>query len=81
MSDFNLFTLFKKNNTNELHLFHSKLESSCKVKQDSICKKMTYNEKSETVFTCKDENYARTKCAELGRQVCGTCASNLYADY
>lgn len=79
---YNLFTLFKKNNTEELHLFNSeKVPDTCNVRNQSICNKMSYDEKSETIFVCKDENTARTKCAELGRQVCGICVSNLYADY
>lgn len=82
MSDFNLFSLLEKNNTKELHLFHSRLSNSaCNALNDSICNKMTLSENSKTIFSCKDENEARKKCAELGRQVCGTCVSNLYADY
>lgn len=32
-------------------------------------------------FTCENENGARMKVAEIGRQVCGDCISHLYETY
>jgi hypothetical protein len=31
------------------------------------------------IFTCKDEQEARLKCATIGREVCGVCISSIYA--
>jgi len=80
MSDYNLFTL-KKNDSGQLHLFRSKknLKGDYNSENQSICNKMEFKKGSE--FLGKSEQFARTKCAELGRAVCGTCVSNLYADY
>ena len=80
MSTFNLFTL-KQNDKGQLHLFKSKkdLNSSCSTESQSICKKMEYEKGYK--FLCNTDKDARTKCAEIGRPVCGTCVSNLYGDH
>ena len=80
MNDFNLYTL-KQNDKDQLHLFRSKkgLNNSCTAEIQSICKKMKH--KAESVYSCKPEEFIRTKCAEIGRPVCGICVSNLYGDH
>jgi hypothetical protein len=76
------YTLKKKNDTGELHLFKGKMtEKSCTSEKTSICKMMDKAESEKNIFTCKDEDTAREKCAEIGRDVCGVCVSNLYASY
>jgi hypothetical protein len=42
---------------------------------------MAKTQSAENIFTCKDEQEAREECAGLGRHVCGTCVSHLYASY
>lgn len=80
MSDYNLYTL-KENDQEQFHLFKSRreLDGSCSARSKSICKKMDHKRASK--FTCKSEKEARLKCAEIGKSVCGTCVSHLYADY
>lgn len=83
MADYNLFSLLKRKDTGVLHLFHSRLNgNACLVQSPhiSICHRMSLNESESTVFSCEDEDTARIECAKLGRVVCGTCVSNLYAD-
>ena len=79
------YTLKKKRETEELHLFEGDFtnvkEKKCNSKQISICEKMDKNESEGNLFFCEDENIARTKCAQLGRKVCGICVSHLYATY
>jgi hypothetical protein len=77
-----LYSLIKRKDTDELHLFNSRSTSEgCKAEQCSICQKMKLYEMGEVIFACKDENETRKECAKLGRKVCGVCASNLYATY
>ena len=75
-----LYTLGKKKNTGEYHLFRSykNAEGTCMVYTPSICKEKEHSDTSSYSFTCEDENVARKKCAEIGRLVCGTCVSDLY---
>lgn len=83
MTEYNLFSLLKRKNTGVLHLFHSKLNGdACNVEPHklSICQRMSLDESEATIFRCENENEARRRCAEIGREVCGTCVSNLYAD-
>jgi len=76
------YTLKKDEDTDELHLFEGDMtDKGCTSAQKSICKKMDKSESSGNVFTCKNENDARVKCAESGRKVCGTCVSHLYTTY
>jgi hypothetical protein len=81
-----VYTLYKKNNTGEMHLFKGEITDpppklACSVSEKSICKKMDRSEKASTEFACQDEDAARKACANKGRIVCGTCVSHLYADY
>lgn len=79
-----LFALKKRKDTEEHHLFFNQKNDAgeCRTKGDkSICKKMTRAEASSSIFTCYTPSEARRKCAEIGRPVCGTCVSHLYASY
>jgi len=76
------YTLKKKNYTGELHLFKGKMsEKSCTSENASICKMMEKEESEKNIFACKDENTARKRCAEIGRDVCGVCVSSLYTTH
>lgn len=76
------YTLKKKRDTGELHLFKGRMtEDGCTSKQISICEMMDKSESAENIFQCYDEDKARKKCAEIGRDVCGVCVSHLYATY
>jgi len=76
------YTLKKRKDTKELHLFKGKMtEEGCTSKNKSICQKMDKKESSGNIFSCKTEDEARTACAEQGRAVCGPCVSHLYETY
>lgn len=76
------YTLKMKKDTKEYHLFKGTMKpDGCTSGQSSICEKMDKSESAKNIFACQDENSARTKCAELGREVCGICVSHLYATY
>jgi len=77
------YTLKKKKDTGELHLFEGeKLDATrCSSNDISICGKMKKPESIENVFQCLDDASARKKCAEIGRKVCGICVSHLYTTY
>jgi len=76
------YTLKIKNNTKEYHLFEGiMLKDGCNSNQHSICEKMDKSQSSGNVFACEDEDSARLKCAEIGREVCGICVSHLYTTY
>ncbi|QGY47848.1 hypothetical protein GM418_30590 [Maribellus comscasis] len=78
-----VYTLKRKGDTDELHLFRAKPteDNKCIPEKESICKKMDKSESTENIFTCYSEEDARIKCAKIGRQVCGTCISHLYETY
>ena len=78
-----VFSLKQKKETQEFHLFRAKptVDSKCTPESKSICKEMDLSESSERIFSCEKEAAARRKCAEIGRQVCGTCVSSLYETY
>ena len=75
----NYYTL-KENETGELHLFEvrKKQDGKCSSADESICGAMKKNDK---YHLCLKEKEMRIKCAEIGRQVCGTCVSHLYENY
>lgn len=76
------YTLKKKKDTEESHLFKGIFkDQGCTSELQSICKKMKKNESISNTFVCYDEDQARLKCAEQGREVCGICVSHLYATY
>lgn len=77
-----VYTLKKKRNTNEMHLFKCvPANIECKCEPISMCKKMTENESHDDMFSCNNEDDTRMKIAKIGRQVCGNCASELYTTY
>lgn len=78
-----VYTLKKKKDTNELHLFEAfpAENNKCTPKNMSICNKMSTDESSGNIFACQSEDDARTSCANQGRKVCGICVSHLYATY
>ncbi|GHS82586.1 hypothetical protein PAGU2196_34200 [Pseudomonas sp. PAGU 2196] len=77
-----VYSLRKKENTEEVHIFLAdKTDTGCVSRLKSICRKMAKAETSDQVKTCLKEGEARTESARLGRQVCGTCVSHLYATY
>lgn len=79
-----VYTLKKRKDTGELHLFEAYQESgsdSCIPDQESICKKMKKDESEKNLFACQNEDKARNLAANQGRKVCGVCISHLYATY
>lgn len=79
-----LYSLIEMKNTGELHLFESGKSLAlgvCMKEKDSICGRMTISDKVRIIFECKNEDDARLECAKIGRAVCGTCVSHLYATY
>lgn len=81
MMKMDAYTLKQKTETYELHLFKGKITSpnGCSSGKLSICEKMQKSESEGNVFTCYDEKRARLQCAEIGRDICGTCVSHLYS--
>ncbi len=78
------YTLKKRKDTQELHLFEGdmKPEGGCMSSKTSICGGMEYSEgEKQNLFQCKSEDQIRIECAAIGRAVCGTCVSHLYASY
>ena len=77
------YTLKRKNETEELHLFEGEFTEAdkCTSGFKSICGMMAKADSSGNIFACLDENDARIECAKLGRKVCGVCVSHLYATY
>lgn len=78
------FTLKKHKETGESHLFKGDMnpagsESLCTSAHVSECKEMTKDDSAGNKFACKTEDQARKLIAEIGRPVCGTCVSTLYA--
>lgn len=79
----NVYTLKRKRDTEELHLFKGKMigDKECTSENKSICGMMDKSESSRNIFACKNESEARKLCAEIGRTVCGVCVSHLYASF
>ena len=77
-----VYTLKNKKDRNEYHLFRGEKnkDGGCTSENKSICKKMDWI-KNNNYFSCEEEKNARTKCAEKGREACGTCVSHLYNSY
>lgn len=51
----------------------------CSVPARSICQKAERDSADFVGLACLTEQKAREAAAELGRKVCGTCVSHLYA--
>ena len=76
------YTLKKKKDTGEYHLFEGKMTAEgCTSRQVSICEKMDKSESSGNIFACEEESSARKKCAKVGRAVCNICISRFYTSY
>jgi hypothetical protein len=76
------YTLKKKKNTEEYHLFQGKMtKEGCTSNQVSICEKMDKSESAGNIFACEEENSARKKCSRIGKAVCNICVSHLYTTY
>lgn len=77
------YTLKEMKDTGELHLFEGEMQPDgrCSSENYSICGKMSKSESAKNVFACLDEDDARMRCAEIGRDVCGICVSHLYESY
>jgi hypothetical protein len=78
----NVYILRERKETSELHLFlaNPTEENECRSQQKSICGRMNIEEESRTIFACQPEDRARIQCAKIGRIICTTCVSHLYAD-
>lgn len=79
------YTLKKRGDTEEYHLFEGNLlgvkKCDTNLVKESICKMMSIDQNDGNIFTCEDEDQARFRIAEIGKQVCGVCTSHLYANY
>jgi hypothetical protein len=77
------YTLIQHDDTRELHLFEGEMmpDNKCTSARRSICQKMTKQDGYRRIFSCLDEDAARSRCAQEGREVCGICVSHLYANY
>jgi len=71
-----MYTLLKKNGTQELHIFID----DC---SQSICSWMNRNESDADPLFFYEPNHstARKKCANIGKSVCSHCVSHLYDTY
>jgi hypothetical protein len=79
-----VYTLKKRKDTDELHLFEASQKADakdCTPQKESICGKMNKSESEANVFACQTEEAARIQAASQGRKVCGICISHLYATY
>jgi hypothetical protein len=78
------YSFLRYANTEEVHVFEGKFTpSSCTANFASICGKVEDRRKEvmETIEICLDEEEARLYAANIGRKVCGTCISRLYATF
>lgn len=73
-----VYTLKQHPKTSEYHLFEAKptFDNKCIPNKKSMCTQMDNVDGFK--FACVTEQEAFTKCAELGRQVCGNCMKELY---
>ena len=78
-----MYSIVKKENTNEYHIFKTFIENSgeYEIDEDSICGKCSNQEEIEVNAICKGESRARKLAAEIGSPVCGVCVSHLYSTY
>ena len=76
------YTLRTRTDTTEIHIFLAdvKDDGKCYSRRNAICQKAGKDE-STIKLGCLTEQEARTESAKLGRKVCGTCVSHLYATY
>lgn len=82
-----LYSLLKRKDTEELHLFNSNIRKEDKkcflLENESMCGAMESDERiGNAIFACENEVEARKLCAQKGRAVCGNCVAQLYTtDY
>lgn len=77
------YSIRKRKDSDEHHIFEGRQTSreplECKSQPESICRKSRFSETKWIRFSCLSEEQVRMKAATLGRVVCGTCVSHLYA--
>ncbi|WP_337967216.1 hypothetical protein [uncultured Flavobacterium sp.] len=79
------YTFKKEKDTHEIHIYEGNFTDTptpCNSDPQSICKdpnKATSLNIPNAV--CLNENEARQKASEIGRNVCGVCVSHLYTTY
>lgn len=77
------FSIRKLEETGEHHIFEGKLTKKdpleCMSSKSSICNKVQRDDTKHIGKSCLAEDVARHAAAVLGRAVCGTCVSHLYA--
>lgn len=78
----NVYILRERKKTGELHLFLADKtdDNECRSQQKSICGKLHIEEDARTIFACQPEDRARIQVAKIGRTMCTTCVSYMYAD-
>lgn len=76
------YTLKKREDTEEYHLFEGNLlgikKCDTNLVKESICRMMNIDESVGNVFTCIDKDKALEQIAKIGSAVCGVCTSHLY---
>jgi hypothetical protein len=77
------YSIRKRKESEEHHIFEGKLLTTdplqCENQLESICKKVAHKDTDNVNESCRSEEVARATAAKLGRKVCGTCVSHLYA--
>jgi hypothetical protein len=91
MSEEKLYGLIKNINVEneELHIIEVEIDDYDRngkpiyvaVTEKCICKRLKYNEGRFLKSSVGNEVDMRYYCAEKGRQICGTCVSNLYGNF
>lgn len=81
------YTFKQDKKTEEIHIYAGKIlpagaNGKCTSNPISICEaKEKINGTNVRDAICLEEEEARYKAAEIGREVCGNCVKNLYATY
>lgn len=77
-----VYSFFKIQSTDEVHIFKSYDLENCVVNEYAICKKVSrISQDVKNMGSCITENGVRIKAALIGRTVCGICVSHLYETY
>ncbi|QHF10378.1 hypothetical protein [Pseudomonas syringae] len=80
-----IYSFKKRVDTGEHHIFEGEMrppgsKPACNAAPTSICKKVGHDDTTVWVdLNCLSEQQARLAGAVLGRKLCGTCVSHLYA--
>ncbi|WP_156808503.1 hypothetical protein [Vreelandella stevensii] len=88
-SEFDFYSLVEYEETNELHLYKAKKDSSgecflARAKTTPLCGDESVKPSSVHVFDCKTKEDARVECARRanrGKEICGKCVGGLYKTY